>query len=115
MSTRSLALGRRPSTPQVELLSGARDGQSDNGAPARPMQHLAELRGVPTGDRRRACEPECPYYDPQDLLQPPFFGAVIHSFGSFALATASPLNSSASNPNLVISLRIFSMVVFLGL
>jgi len=35
-----LALGRRPSTPQVELLSGARDGQSDEGAPARPMHHL---------------------------------------------------------------------------
>ena len=34
------ALARRPDTPQVEQLSGARDGQSDEGAPARPMHHL---------------------------------------------------------------------------
>ena len=34
------ALARRPGTPQVEQLSGARDGQSDEGAPARPMHHL---------------------------------------------------------------------------
>ena len=54
------ALGRRPSTPQVELLSGARDGQSDEGAPARPMHHLTAKRGVQAGDRRRACEPERP-------------------------------------------------------
>ena len=54
------ALGRRPNTPQVEQLSGARDGQSDEGAPARPMHHLAVKRGVWAGDRRRACEPECP-------------------------------------------------------
>jgi len=46
-----LALGRRPGTPQVELLSGARDGQSDEGAPARPLQHLAAKRGVQAGDR----------------------------------------------------------------
>ncbi len=45
------ALGRRPSTPQVELFSGARDGQSDVGAPARPLQHLTEKRGVQAGDR----------------------------------------------------------------
>jgi len=47
----SVALGRRPSTPQVEQLSGARDGQSDEGATARPMHHLAVQRGVQAGDR----------------------------------------------------------------
>ena len=47
------ALGRRPDTPQVEQLSGARDGQSDEGAPARPMHHLAGQRGVWAGDRPR--------------------------------------------------------------
>ncbi len=47
------ALGRRPSTPQVELFSGARDGQSAEGAPARPLQHLTAKRGVQAGDRRR--------------------------------------------------------------
>jgi hypothetical protein len=40
--------------PQVEQLSGARDGQSDEGAPARPMHHLAVKRGVWAGERRRA-------------------------------------------------------------
>ena len=48
------ALGRRPGTPQVEMLSGARDGQSDEGAPARPLHHLVAKRGVQAGDRPRA-------------------------------------------------------------
>ena len=47
-------LGRRPGTPQAGTPSGARDRQSDGGAPAGPMQHLAELRGVQAGDRPRA-------------------------------------------------------------
>ena len=34
------ALGRRPSTPQVELLRGRRIGQSDGGATARPFRPL---------------------------------------------------------------------------
>ena len=45
------ALGRRPSTPHVELFSGSRDGQSDVGATAQPLQHLTEKRGVQAGDR----------------------------------------------------------------
>ena len=45
------ALARRPNTPQVEQLSGARDGQSDEGAPARPLHHLAVKRGVWAGER----------------------------------------------------------------
>ena len=48
---RTPALGRRPGTPQVEQLSGARDGQSDKGAPARPLHHLAVKRGVWAGER----------------------------------------------------------------
>ena len=45
------ALARRPNTPQVEQLSGARDGQSDEGAPARPLHHLAVKRVVWAGER----------------------------------------------------------------
>ena len=55
-----IGLGRRPGTPQAGTPSGARDRQSDEGAPDGPMQHLAELRGVQAGCRRRACEPEPP-------------------------------------------------------
>ena len=56
------ALGRRPSTPQVELLSGARDGQSDQRKllPGRcnTWQRNAEYRPETDGER---CEPERPY------------------------------------------------------
>jgi len=60
------ALGRRPGTPQAGTPSGARDRQSDGGATAGPMQHLAELRGVQAGARRQQgwpeewVMPECP-------------------------------------------------------
>ncbi len=55
------ALGRRPGTPQVELLSGARDGQSDRRKllPGRcnTLQRNEEYR--PETDPERS-EGECP-------------------------------------------------------